>query len=181
MSIDTFSDSLIHIQWNNRTAENDSIIVERKVDDGDFEFFAKIPHDANEFDDTTTVTGKSYYYRLKTTLGDTLEIQSYPIMMNIESSGLHEPKNDSQIRLFDNYPDPFSSLTTFKFTLSSKSFVTLKIFDTIGRELETIVSEELERGEHTRIWDAEGLSSGVYYYTIQTGNFTETKKLTILR
>ncbi len=184
MSINTFSDTLIHIQWNNRTTENDSIVVERKVDDGDFEFYARIPHDATEFNDTTTSTGKSYYYRLKTTLGDSLEIQSYPIMMSIESSGLPEPENDSipaQIQLFDNYPDPFSTSTKFVFTLPSRSFVTLKIFDTLGREMETVFSEELNYGKHTYLWNARKLPSGVYYYRMEAGDFTETKKLTILR
>ena len=181
MRIDTIADTLIHIQWNNRTTENDSITVERKVDGGDFGFLAKIAYDAAEFVDSTTASGSTYYYRLKTTLGDTLEIQSYPIMMSIESSGLSEPEKDSQIQLFDNYPDPFSAVTTFKFTLPSRSFVTLKIFDPLGRELETVISEELDRGEHTKVWNAEDLSSGIYYYRIWVGDFTETKRLTILR
>lgn len=184
MSINTFADTLIHIQWNNRTTENDSIIVERKVDNGNFEFFAKIPHDATEFNDTTTRTGKSYYYRLKTTLGDSLEIQSYPIMMSVESSGLPEPEKDSipaQIQLFDNYPNPFNTSTTFAFNLPTKSFVNLKIFDTLGREIESVISEELEGGKHTRLWNARRLSSGIYYYRIQAGDLAETKKMEIIR
>lgn len=184
MSIDTFADTLINLKWNNRTAENDSIVVERKVNGGDFDFFARIAPDATEFNDTTISTGNSYYYRLKTTIGDSLEVQSYPIMMTVESSGLLEQEEDStpaQIRLFDNYPNPFKIYTTFTFTIPSESFVTLKVFDSIGREVETVVSEELDRGKHTRRWIAQGLSSGIYYYRIQAGDFTETKKLEIIK
>jgi aryl-phospho-beta-D-glucosidase BglC (GH1 family) len=184
MSIDTFADTLINIQWNNRTTENDSIIIERKVNGGNFEFFAKIAHDATEFNDTTTSTGNSYYYRLKTTIGDSIEIQSYPVMMSVDPSGLPEEESDSipvKIKLFDNYPNPFNIYTTFTFILPSKSFVTLKVFDSLGREVETIVSEELNGGKHKRRWVVQGLSSGVYYYKIQAGNFTETKKLEILK
>jgi len=184
MSIDSFAGTSIRIGWINRTTDNDSIIVQRKVNNGDFGFFAKIAYDANTFDDTETIIGNSYYYRLSTILGDTLEIQSYPIMMTVESSGLANPENDSdsnQVQLFDNYPNPFNTVTTFTFNLPSRYFVTLKIFDVIGREMETIISEELDGGEHTREWNAKGLSSGIYYYRVQAGNFTETKRLTILR
>jgi hypothetical protein len=180
MSIDTIADTLIHIQWINRTTENDSITVERKVDDGDFEFFTKIAYDATEFVDSTAISGSAYYYRLKTTLGDTLEIQSYPIMMDLNPSFLPE-EGLAQVRLSNNYPDPFSDVTTFNFALPSRSFVTLKIFDALGRELETLISEELDNGEHTRVWNAKGLSSGIYFYRIQVGDFAETKRLTILR
>ena len=184
MSIDAFADTSIRVGWINRTTDNDSIVVERKVNEGSFEFFAKIAPDNTTFDDTTTSTGNSYYYRLKTILGDTLEIHSYPIMMAVESSGLPESEDDpisTQVQLFDNYPDPFNTSTIFTFILPSKSFVTLKIFDAIGREVETVISEELDGGEHTRVWNAEDLSSGIYYYRIQAGNFTATKRLVILR
>ncbi len=184
MSIDSFAGTSIRIGWINRTTDNDSIIVQRKVNNGNFGFFAKIAHDDTLFNDTTTGTGNSYYYRLTTILADTLEIQSYPIMMSVESSGLFEPEDDSipaQVQLFDNYPNPFNSLTAFTFILPSRSFVTLKIFDCLGREVETIISEELDGGEHTREWNAKGLSNGIYYYKIQAGNFTETKRLVILR
>lgn len=83
--------------------------------------------------------------------------------------------------LFHNYTNPFSTVTTFTLNLPSKCFVKLKIFDAVGRELETVISGELERGRHTILWNAKGLSSGLYYYRIQAGNFTGTKKLVILR
>jgi L-ascorbate metabolism protein UlaG (beta-lactamase superfamily) len=83
--------------------------------------------------------------------------------------------------LFQNDPNPFNAVTTFTFNLPSKCFVTLKIFDAVGRELETVISGELERGRHTTLWNAKGLSSGIYYYRIQAGNFTGTKRLVILR
>ncbi len=83
--------------------------------------------------------------------------------------------------LFQNYPNPFTTVTTFTFSLPSRSFVTLKIFDTVGREAETVISGELERGRHTTLWNAQRLSSGIYYYRFQAGNFTDIKKLVILR
>lgn len=184
MSIDTFAGTSVRVGWINRTSDNDSIIVERRVNNGSFEFFATIAPDDTTFDDTTTSTENSYYYRLRTMLGDTLLIHSYPIMMTVETSGLPESEGEpipAQVRLFDNYPDPFNASTTFTFILPSRSFVTLKILDLVGREVETVISEELDGGEHKLVWNANELSSGIYYYRIQAGNFTETKRLTILR
>jgi hypothetical protein len=99
----------------------------------------------------------------------------------IASVGEEKVEKTSGLILRQNYPNPFNTVTTFSFNLPSKSFVTLKIFDLLGRELETVISKELEHGRHTWLWNARKLPSGTYYYRIQAGNFTETKKLEILR
>ncbi len=83
--------------------------------------------------------------------------------------------------LHQNYPNPFNPTTSILFTLLTKSFVSLKVYDLIGREVATIVSDELSAGEHSRRWNAEGLPSGVYFYKLQVGSFSETKKLILLR
>jgi hypothetical protein len=59
--------------------------------------------------------------------------------------------------------------------------VTLKIFDILGRELATIVSEELPAGNYTRQWNASNMSSGVYFYRLEAGSSTQTKKLILLK
>jgi hypothetical protein len=83
--------------------------------------------------------------------------------------------------LAQNYPNPFNPSTTISFSLPSKSFVSLKIFDLIGREVSTVVSEELSAGRYAKQWIANGMPSGVYFYRLQAGSFTETKKLVLLR
>jgi lysophospholipase L1-like esterase len=83
--------------------------------------------------------------------------------------------------LRQNYPNPFNPSTNLSFGLPSKSFVSLKVFDTIGREVTTIVSEELPAGNHTRQWNAANMSSGIYFYRLQAGSFIETKKSVLLR
>jgi endoglucanase len=83
--------------------------------------------------------------------------------------------------LEQNYPNPFNPATTISFNLSSRSFVSLKIFDALGREVVTLISEALPAGKYSRQWKAEGKPSGVYFYRMQTGTFTDTKKLVLLR
>jgi hypothetical protein len=89
----------------------------------------------------------------------------------------HPPK----YTLDQNFPNPFNPSTNISFSLLSKSFVSLKIFDALGREISTIVSEDLSAGNYSRQWEASGYPSGIYFYRIQVGSFSETKKLVLLR
>jgi len=57
----------------------------------------------------------------------------------------------------------------------------VKVFDLVGREVATIVNEEMEAGNHSKQWVAEGLSSGVYFYRLQAGRYVDTKKLIVLK
>jgi hypothetical protein len=59
--------------------------------------------------------------------------------------------------------------------------VSLKIFDILGKEVATIVSEELRPGNYSRQWNASGATSGAYFYRLQAGSFSETKRLTLLK
>ncbi len=96
--------------------------------------------------------------------------------VNIDFSTL--PKT---FELYQNYPNPFNPSTTISFLLPSKSFVSLKIFDLLGREAATIVSEEMSVGSYSRQWNAANMSSGIYFYRLQAGSFIETKKLILIK
>jgi photosystem II stability/assembly factor-like uncharacterized protein len=87
----------------------------------------------------------------------------------------------TKISLSQNYPNPFNPSTNISFSIPSKSFVTLKVFDIIGRELATIVSEQLSEGTYSRQWNAAMMSSGIYFYRLQSGTYSETKKLILLK
>jgi photosystem II stability/assembly factor-like uncharacterized protein len=91
------------------------------------------------------------------------------------------PGVPSNYSLGQNYPNPFNPTTTITFAIPSKSFVSLKAFDTLGREVATLRSEELPAGAYQHQWNAEGLTSGIYFYRLQTESFMETKKLVLLR
>lgn len=83
--------------------------------------------------------------------------------------------------LHQNYPNPFNPRTYISFSLPSRSFVSLKVFDALGREVSILLSEELPAGNYSRQWNATGLPSGVYFYRLQAGSFSDTKKLVLLR
>jgi photosystem II stability/assembly factor-like uncharacterized protein len=83
--------------------------------------------------------------------------------------------------LYQNYPNPFNPLTNFSFIIPARSFVSLKVFDVMGREVATLVNGELSAGNHTQQWNVANNASGVYFYRLHAGAFTETKKLILLR
>ena len=84
-------------------------------------------------------------------------------------------------KIGQNYPNPFNPSTTISFGLPDMNFVSLKVFDITGREVTTLVAEERTAGEHSVNWNASSMSSGVYFYRMQAVNFSETKKLVLLR
>ncbi len=84
-------------------------------------------------------------------------------------------------QLEQNYPNPFNPATTISFSLPSTSFVSLKVFDALGKEVAVLASEELPSGTYSLQWNAAGFASGIYLYCLQAGLFTETKKLVLLR
>jgi photosystem II stability/assembly factor-like uncharacterized protein len=87
----------------------------------------------------------------------------------------------TQFTLGQNYPNPFNPVTNISFNLPIRSFVSLKIFDLMGREVTTLISEKLSTGSYSKQWNASGLPSGIYFYRLQAGSLTETKKLVLLR
>ncbi|MCK9410543.1 MAG: family 16 glycosylhydrolase, partial [Bacteroidetes bacterium] len=87
----------------------------------------------------------------------------------------------SDFTLKQNYPNPFNPSTTFSFDLPVQSYVTLKLFDLLGRDRESILSEDLSAGRHTKQWNAAHLPGGIYFYRLQSDHFTETRKLILLK
>lgn len=88
----------------------------------------------------------------------------------------------SEFGLKPNYPNPFNPVTTIAFTLQLSGFTTLKIYDVLGREVATLVNENLEAGiNHQHMFDASRLPSGVYYFALKSGNKQEVKKMLYLK
>jgi CubicO group peptidase (beta-lactamase class C family) len=87
----------------------------------------------------------------------------------------------SRVVLEQNYPNPFNPSTTIKYYLPSRSFVSLKIFDLMGREITTLVSRVMPAGDHSQLWNPIGIPSGIYFYRLNVGNYSETQKLLLIK
>jgi hypothetical protein len=89
-------------------------------------------------------------------------------------------KQPTQFLLHQNYPNPFNPTTTIEFSLPHSSMVTLKIFNILGEEVATIVSERLSTGSYSYEWDASNLPSVVYLFRLETEEFVKTKKMILM-
>jgi hypothetical protein len=87
----------------------------------------------------------------------------------------------SSFALSQNFPNPFNPSTAISYQLSANSAVTLKVFDMLGREVATLVNDFQLAGSYRAIWNAAGVGSGVYFYKLQTGTFSETKKMILMK
>jgi hypothetical protein len=86
-----------------------------------------------------------------------------------------------EFKLLQNYPNPFNPSTSITYSIPVKSDVTVKIFDILGKEIKTLVNESKDAGSYSINFNASELSSGVYFYTIKAGKFTETKKMALIK
>ena len=87
----------------------------------------------------------------------------------------------SQYSLQQNYPNPFNPTTKINYAIPQPEFVSLRVYDVLGKEIATLVNEEKNSGNYQVDFTGYGLSSGIYYYTLKAGNYSETRKLVLLK
>ena len=99
------------------------------------------------------------------------------------TSDVDESKYESQvkeIKLSQNYPNPFNNRTVIKFELPVPGMTSIKIFNVAGKEVSTLINEELSAGHHQIVFDAANLASGEYYYQMRSGDFYQTRIFTLV-
>jgi len=86
-----------------------------------------------------------------------------------------------KFELVQNYPNPFNPTTTFEFSIPKNEFVTLKIYNLLGQEVVTLISDKLMPGNYKYNWDASHLASGMYFYKLESDSYCSTKKLILVK
>ena len=110
---------------------------------------------------------------------DLLKVKGYVTDTFIEAgNNLNKPE---LFNLSQNYPNPFNPVTNIKFAVGSRQFVSLKVFDLLGKEITTLVNEEKPAGSYQVSWDGSNLPSGIFFYQLKAGSFISTKKMTLLK
>jgi len=109
------------------------------------------------------------------------QITGVIINFNITSVENEELFIPDEIILYTNYPNPFNPSTTIKFSMPQSSYATLKIYNVIGEEVAVLLDRVLTAGTYDFEWNATSLSSGIYFYKLQAGDFVETKKMILLK
>lgn len=111
------------------------------------------------------LTAQFYHFSKEITLTDVAE----------------EPQVNHSFYLFQNYPNPFNPKTNIEFRIANSGFVSLKVYDVLGNEIATLVNEEKPAGKYEVEFDAESLTSGIYFYKLQAGDYNQTRKMILLK
>ncbi len=127
----------------------------------------------NYIDDVSDINNNSLMYRLK----------------QIDFNGSYKYSDEvfidnlapASYRLDQNYPNPFNPRTTISYGIPVKSNVILKVFNSLGQEVVTLVNEEKEAGIYLIEFNARDIPSGVYFYTLKTENFIQTNKMILMK
>ena len=145
-------------------------------------FIGDIYHDSGHSVKRTTDGGYiicGYSEKINTNNADIWLIKIAPDLSNVNFNDHNYSLK--KFTLNQNYPNPFNPSTTIEFDLPMSSEVTLKIFNILGEEVVTLVSDRLSAGTYSSNWDASNLASGVYLYRLQAGDYVETRKMVLMR
>jgi hypothetical protein len=130
------------------------------------------------FDSTANQDGRSF--RLLGVLADGITF----LLPEVPTTSVREDLNAPLPRSFElaqNYPNPFNPSTNIEFSLPQAQDVTLKIYNLLGREVETLVDQKLEAGSYSVQFDAGDKPSGVYFYRLEAGGNVTTKKMSLIK
>jgi hypothetical protein len=116
--------------------------------------------------------------------GDTGRVHSWSLIIDYEAITSVDPNDDAlpqEFVLHQNYPNPFNPSTTISYSVPRGEHVRILIYDVLGREIATLVDGPHTAGTHSVVWNATGVSSGMYFYRLQSNSFSQTRKLMFLK
>src|SRR5690606_12722823 len=174
-------DDNIILNWQTASEiNNQGFEIERRTYNSEFRKIGYVPGNGTttetnsySFIDTKLSPGK-YFYRLKQIDFDGSFTYSNIIIVEVDLT-------PDKYTLEQNYPNPFNPSTIIKYSVPAKSFVTLNIYNSIGEKVAELVNQEVDPGNYEIHFDGQGLSSGIYYYKFSSDNFTDTKKMLLLK
>ena len=170
----------VKLNWkDNSKSEIGYKIERREYAQNNFSEIAMVGENIETYIDENVINNKTYSYRLR---GYNDETQSNytsvgAVIVNVQSN----EKTPTEFAIYQNYPNPFNPTTMITYEIPQRSYVKIKIFDLIGKEIETLVNAEQETGRYELTFNAKDLPSGIYFYQIQTDEFTQTKKMILMK
>jgi len=179
------ADSLSTLNWGDGNADDDPLFV--NSGNGDYQL-QENSSCISAATDSIEITGVWYYCPPYDIEGNPRPnpIGTIPDMGAYESEfavGVEDNETGHPIEyaLSQNYPNPFNPTTTIKYSIPELSFISIKVYDVLGSEIMTLLSEEKPIGSYEIEFNATALPSGIYFYKIQAGNFVETKKMVLMK
>lgn len=172
----------ILIEWTDKSIKELGYIIERKDNISDsFTIIDTTNENATNFTDSANINMNDYFYRIKAFNSSSYSKYSNIIKVSKIATSINKLKNPAEFFVSQNYPNPFNPSTVISYSIPGTSKVSLKVYDSEGRLVITLVNEEKAAGTYKTIFNGSGLSSGVYFYRIQAGNFTAVRKFVLMK
>src|SRR5690606_4832676 len=132
---------------------------------------------------TALATNKNHWWRVRAinSIGESYWPTGFGFRTTTETFVEMEEGTPTEFNLSQNYPNPFNPVTEIEFSIADQGFVSLKIYDMLGREAAVLISEDLGVGNYKVTFDASGLSSGTYIYNLYAGGKRFTRKMVFLK
>lgn len=172
--------SYLRVHWFDNSDNEDGFYVYRKTQSSNNYYkVATVSTNTTSWNDYNVNVNSEYCYT----------VSAYN---NVGESNLANPRCeivtdvfveelDFDNKLFQNYPNPFNPQTKISFTLKSDSYVRLSVYNIIGEKIKDLFNNYTSKGYHEIVFDASNLASGIYYYRIETGNYSEIRKMSVIQ
>ena len=171
----------ITLNWKNHSDIEDGYVIERiKSPDTTFAVLDTLSGSVETYVDTTAEQGHTYTYRIKAYKDSIASL--YCDEVSITLTGIKEKGElPTEFSLSQNYPNPFNPSTKIQFALPKPGFTKIILYDLLGREIRILMNKKVEAGYHEINFDVHDLAGGVYFYRIQSGDFSQSKKMIIMK
>jgi hypothetical protein len=172
----------IKLTWQDNSSSEIGYYIERKVgSSGTYAVIDSVAANVSLFTDTKGVPGNDYFYRVRGYNSFVTSAYSNEVNLTITGIKANGTGIPDKFDVSQNYPNPFNPTTIITYQVPVSSVVTLKVYDMLGKEIRTLVNERKSAGFYSAVFVASNLPSGVYFYRMQAGKYSETKKLTVLK
>ena len=181
----TGMDDGIHLSWDISPEEDFQYFILEKSADAEFTEPEIFETADTSYLDPDYILNESNYYRLAT-VDHAGNISDYSDVVNAAVLAIDVDLIPDVYALHQNYPNPFNPVTTLRYDLPEDAMVTIMIYDIMGRRIKTLVNIDQTAGYRSIHWNAtndlgQSVSAGMYIYTIQAGDFRQTRKMVLLK
>ena len=184
VELTSFASSLLNgdvkLEWSTATETNDmGFEIQKRNGNNEYQKIGFVPGHGTTTESykysytDSKIASDNYYYRLKQIDLDGTFQYSNEVSVNISIP--------LEFALKQNYPNPFNPTTKINYQIPKASFVTLRVYDVLGKEVATLVNEEKSAGSYEFQFDGSELSSGIYFYKLNAGSFTQINKMTMIK
>ncbi len=177
-----FHASQIDLSWTDNAEDENGFVIEQKTTDS-YAVIATVAGNVTSFSSTDLTELTEYTYRVSAFNVSGHSDYSNEVSATTEANpntSSKIPSTGQDIKHW-NYPNPFHETTHIEYTIPRDCFVSIKVYDSVGKELNTLIEKGQPQGHYSATFNGRLLSAGTYYYRIYTGDIFDTKKIVLIK